>query len=122
MPRDSAIGIDFWCLSVETALRWNSLFAKKQLNLVPTTTNLVDMVWKDQPQLQLNPVRLHPFKFTGCSVSVKLIDLRQSLQKENARGIIITMLDEVYHTYSSCLTFTVPHVVHYLFVANYLIN
>nr|GFA88513.1 probable Xaa-Pro aminopeptidase P [Tanacetum cinerariifolium] len=47
LPQDSAIGIDFWCISAETAQRWNNLFAKKQQNLVPTTRNLVDEVWKD---------------------------------------------------------------------------
>ncbi|KAL8266128.1 hypothetical protein R6Q59_003472 [Mikania micrantha] len=95
LPEDSALGIDFWCISVETAQKWKSLFAKKQQNLVPTTRNLVDEVWKDRPQAEINPVHVHPLKFSGCSVSDKLKDLRDNLKKENARGIIITTLDEV---------------------------
>ncbi|KAD3640785.1 hypothetical protein E3N88_30008 [Mikania micrantha] len=95
LPEDSALGIDFWCISVETAQKWKSLFAKKQQNLVPTTRNLVDEVWKDRPQAEINPVHVHPLKFSGCSVSDKLKDLHDNLKKENARGIIITTLDEV---------------------------
>ncbi|KAK1439119.1 hypothetical protein QVD17_04934 [Tagetes erecta] len=95
LPEDSAVGIDFWCISVDTAQKWKSLFAKKQQNLVPTTRNLVDEVWKDQPQAEINPVHVHPLKFSGRSVSDKLRDLRESLKKEKARGIIITTLDEV---------------------------
>ncbi|KAK1423598.1 hypothetical protein QVD17_18902 [Tagetes erecta] len=95
LPEGSAIGIDFWCISVETAQKWKPLFAKKQQNLVPTTRNLVDEVWKDQPQAEINPVHVHPLKFSGRSVSDKLKDLRDSLKKEKARGIIITSLDEV---------------------------
>ncbi|PWA81019.1 aminopeptidase P1 [Artemisia annua] len=95
LPQDSAIGIDFWCISAETAQRWKNLFAKKQQKLVPTTRNLVDEVWKDQPQAEINPVHVHPLKFSGRSVSDKLKDLRDNLKKENARGIIITTLDEL---------------------------
>nr|GEW79032.1 probable Xaa-Pro aminopeptidase P [Tanacetum cinerariifolium] len=100
LPQDSAIGIDFWCISAETAQRWKNLFAKKQQNLVPTTRNLVDQVWKDQPQAEFNPVHVHPVKFSGRSVSDKLKDLRDNLEKENARGIIITTLDEVVWLYN----------------------
>ncbi|KAI7738673.1 hypothetical protein M8C21_000323 [Ambrosia artemisiifolia] len=100
LPEGSAIGIDFWCISVEAAQKWKSLFAKKQQNLVPTTRNLVDEVWKDQPQAEINPVHVHPLKFSGRSVSDKLKDLRDNLKKEKARGIIITSLDEVVWLYN----------------------
>nr|XP_043606348.1 aminopeptidase P1 [Erigeron canadensis] len=100
LPQESAIGIDFWCISVETAQKWKTLFAKKQQSLVPTTTNLVDEVWKDQPQPQFNLVTVHPLKFSGRSVSDKLKDLRDYLKKEKARGIIITTLDEVVWLYN----------------------
>ncbi|KAI3717129.1 hypothetical protein L1987_68511 [Smallanthus sonchifolius] len=100
LPEDSAIGIDFWCISVETAQKWKSLFAKNQQNLVPTTRNLVDEVWKDQPKAEINPVHVLPLKFSGCSVSDKLNDLRDNLEKEKARGIIITSLDEVVWLYN----------------------
>ncbi|XP_052625345.1 aminopeptidase P1 isoform X1 [Lactuca sativa] len=100
LPQDSAIGIDFWCISVETAQKWRSLFAKNQQKLVPTTKNLVDEVWKDQPQAEMNPVHVHPLKFSGRSVSDKLKDLRDNLRKEKTRGIIITTLDEVVWLYN----------------------
>ncbi|CAK7339531.1 unnamed protein product [Dovyalis caffra] len=100
LPAEAAIGIDPWCVSVETAQRWQLAFAKKQQKLVQTETNLVDEVWKSRPPAEINPVMVHPLEFTGRSVAQKLKDLREKLKNERARGIIITTLDEasLYHS------------------------
>lgn len=96
MPREAAIGVDPWCVSVDTAQRWERAFAKKQQKLVQTSTNLVDEVWKTRPPLEINPVIVHPLEFAGRSVADKLKNLREKLGNEKARGIIITALDEVW--------------------------
>ncbi|GLT39081.1 hypothetical protein SLA2020_132890 [Shorea laevis] len=100
LPRDAAVGIDPWCVSVDTAQRWELAFAKKQQKLVQTTTNLVDEVWKNRPPAEISPVIVHPLEFAGRSVAEKLKDLRERLAKENARGIIIAALDEVAWLYN----------------------
>lgn len=82
-------------MSIETAQRWERVFAKKQQKLVQTSINLVDQVWKNRPPAEINPVVLHPIEFTGRSVTDKLKDLREKLVHEKACGIIITALDEV---------------------------
>ncbi|GMH25260.1 hypothetical protein Nepgr_027103 [Nepenthes gracilis] len=91
----AAIGVDTWCISVDTAQRWERTFTKKQQKLVHTSKNLVDEIWKDRPAAEVNPVVLQPAEFSGRSVAEKLKDLRESLTQEKARGIIITALDEV---------------------------
>ena len=96
MPREAAIGVDPWCVSVDTAQRWERAFSKKQQKLVQTSTNLVDEVWKNRPPAEVNPVIVHPLEFAGCSVAEKLKDLREKLTNEKARGIIIAALDEVW--------------------------
>ncbi|KAG5390164.1 hypothetical protein IGI04_031705 [Brassica rapa subsp. trilocularis] len=94
------IGVDPWCVSVDTANRWGKAFAKKSQNLIPTTTDLVDEVWKSRPPPEMNPVLVHPLEFAGRSVSDKLTDLRAKLKQESARGLVIAALDEVAWLYN----------------------
>ncbi|XP_022775276.1 probable Xaa-Pro aminopeptidase P [Durio zibethinus] len=100
LPREAAVGVDPWCVSVDTAQRWERAFAKKQQKLVQTSTNLVDEVWKNRPPTEINPVVVHPLEFSGRSVAEKLKDLREKLANAKARGIIITALDEVAWLYN----------------------
>ncbi|KAF8012463.1 hypothetical protein BT93_I0586 [Corymbia citriodora subsp. variegata] len=100
LPNDAAIGTDPWCVSIDTAQRWERAFAKKQQKLVQTSTNLVDEVWKNRPPLEINPVNVHALEFAGRSATDKLKDLRERLTQEKARGMIITALDEVAWLYN----------------------
>ncbi|KAJ9177150.1 hypothetical protein P3X46_012396 [Hevea brasiliensis] len=95
LPAYAAVGIDPWCISVDTAQKWECAFAEKQQKLIQTTTNLVDEVWKSRPPVETNPVIVHPLEYTGRTVADKLKDLREKLKNEKAYGIIITTLDEV---------------------------
>jgi len=95
LPKEAFIGVDPWCISIDTAQRWERAFSEKQQKLVQTTKNLVDEVWKNRPQAEINAVIVHPLKFAGRSVADKLKDLRKRLLQEQARGIIFTALDEV---------------------------
>lgn len=100
LPNNAAIGIDPWCVSVETAQRWERAFAKKEQKLVQTATNLVDEVWKSRPAAEINPVIVHPLEFAGRSVTDKLSELREKLVREKACGIVFTALDEVAWLYN----------------------
>jgi len=95
LPKEAFIGVDPWCISIETAQRWERAFSEKHQKLVQTTKNLVDEVWINRPQAEINAVIVHPLKFAGRSVADKLKDLRKRLLQEQARGIIFTALDEV---------------------------
>ncbi|XP_026433182.1 aminopeptidase P1-like isoform X2 [Papaver somniferum] len=100
LPNYATVGVDPWCVSVDTAQRWENAFAKKQLKLVQLGTNLVDEVWENRPPPEVNPVSVQPLEFAGRSVAEKLKDLREKLLKEKARGIIFTTLDEVAWLYN----------------------
>nr|XP_009794303.1 PREDICTED: probable Xaa-Pro aminopeptidase P isoform X2 [Nicotiana sylvestris] len=100
LPTDAAIGVDTWCVSVDTAQKWERAFAKKQQKLVQTTRNLVDEVWNNRPPAQANPVIVHPLQFAGQSVADKLRTLRAKLVQEKGRAMIITALDEVSWLYN----------------------
>ncbi|KAK3035251.1 hypothetical protein RJ639_033885 [Escallonia herrerae] len=100
LPREAAVGVDPWCVSLEAAQKWECAFTKKQQKLIQTSKNLVDEVWKNRPPLELNPVVIQPLEFAGRSVAEKLKDLREKLKQEKACGIIITTLDEVAWLYN----------------------
>lgn len=100
LPKEAAIGVDPWCVSVDTAKKWERAFSKKQQKLVQTSVNLVDEVWTSRPPPEINPVLVHPLKFAGRSVSEKLKDLRDKLLQEKARGVVFTTLDEVAWLYN----------------------
>ncbi|CAI0420162.1 unnamed protein product [Linum tenue] len=95
LPEEAAVGVNPWCISADTAHRWESAFAKKKQKLVQTATDIVDEIWKNRPADEANPVVVQPLEFTGCSVAEKLHDLRGKLKASKARGIIITTLDQV---------------------------
>ncbi|KAI6700179.1 hypothetical protein NL676_014503 [Syzygium grande] len=94
LPNDASIGIDPWCVSIDTAQRWERAFAKKKQKLVHTSTNVVDEVWKNRPPPQINAVNVHALEFAGRSIADKLNDLRERLTQEKVRGIVIAALDE----------------------------
>ena len=95
LPSDAAIGVDPWCISVDTARRWELAFSKNKQKLIQLTTNLVDEVWKNRPLLEIYPVVVQPLEYAGRSVEEKLKDLRVKLSRENAFAIVIVALDEV---------------------------
>jgi Xaa-Pro aminopeptidase len=64
--------------------------------LLPLDVNLVDAVWaKDRPAQPSQPVTVLSDDFAGKSVSAKIADLRQELEKKSSPGFVVSMLDEV---------------------------
>ncbi|KAL5987100.1 hypothetical protein ACLOJK_041096 [Asimina triloba] len=100
LPSDASIGVDPWCISVDTAQSWEHTFLKNKQKLVQLSTNLVDEVWKTRPPQEIRPVIVQPLEFAGCSIAEKLKDLREKLAQENAYAIIVTTLDEVAWLYN----------------------
>ncbi|KAJ3673127.1 hypothetical protein LUZ60_006501 [Juncus effusus] len=100
LPKDSVIGIDPWCVSVETAQKYEQAFEEKNQKLFQLASNLVDQVWTARPPSEAKPVMVYPLEFAGQSVQDKLKDLREKLVKESTSGIIVTTLDEVAWLYN----------------------
>jgi Xaa-Pro aminopeptidase len=65
-------------------------------SLVGVKENLVDRVWgADRPARPVEKVQVLSEKYSGKDFRSKLEDLRKVLDKKEAAGIIISMLDEV---------------------------
>ena len=94
---EAVIGINPWCISVDSAQRYEHAFSKKHQTLFQLSSDLVDEVWKDRPLVEPRPVIVHSVEFAGRSVPEKLKELRGKLVHEKATAIIITALDEVQY-------------------------
>ncbi|GAB2232077.1 hypothetical protein Droror1_Dr00011099 [Drosera rotundifolia] len=95
LPEKAVVGVDTWCVSIDTAHRWEHAFGSKQQKLVHTSKNLVDEIWTERPPAEVNPVIIQPVEFSGRPVGEKLNDLRGKLIKEKSGALIVTALDEV---------------------------
>ncbi|KAH9015896.1 putative Xaa-Pro aminopeptidase P [Lactarius hengduanensis] len=58
--------------------------------------NLVDLVWGSaRPPRPRNPIFSLDVKYAGVDHATKLASVRQELEKQNARALVVAMLDEV---------------------------
>jgi Xaa-Pro aminopeptidase len=95
LEKDANIGVDPWCVSIETAQQWQQIFKRKSQNLVLLEENLVDKIWIDRPPQIIDPVAVHPIQYAGRTSEDKLAELRVKLSDAKAGAIILTALDEV---------------------------
>jgi Xaa-Pro aminopeptidase len=64
--------------------------------LVPVTENFIDLLWgSDRPERPSTEIFQLDNKFTGESVSSKLLRMREILAKSGSRGMVVSQLDEV---------------------------
>lgn len=60
------------------------------------TKNLVDPVWgSERPERPRNPIFALNVKYSGRDYTEKLGHVRQEMEKQKARALVVTMLDEV---------------------------
>ncbi|ERT01483.1 hypothetical protein HMPREF1624_02733 [Sporothrix schenckii ATCC 58251] len=65
-------------------------------DVVAVPINLVDTVWAaERPAHPSEPVVLLDGKFAGKDIKSKLTELRKELDKKNAAGFVVSLLDEV---------------------------
>ncbi|KAI5072213.1 hypothetical protein GOP47_0012319 [Adiantum capillus-veneris] len=100
LENDAAVGVNPWCVSVESAQQWQQAFSKKNQRLVQLEKDLIDEVWKDRPQSSVYPVAVHPIQFAGKPSENKLAELRAKLSENKASALVITALDEVAWLYN----------------------
>uniref|UniRef100_K7LND7 Creatinase N-terminal domain-containing protein n=1 Tax=Glycine max TaxID=3847 RepID=K7LND7_SOYBN len=81
LPKEASIGVDPWCISIDTAQRWEYF---------------VDEVWINCLLAEINAVIVHPLNFAGRSVADKLKDVRKKPVQEQAQDSIFSFFRMVY--------------------------
>ncbi|KAI9897437.1 hypothetical protein N3K66_007293 [Trichothecium roseum] len=91
------VAIDPSLLSASAAKKLEEKIKRKGGKaLLPLSENLIDLVWGGQrPPRPALPVSVQGMDLAGKSVTDKLQDLRKELEKKQASGFVVSMLDEV---------------------------
>jgi len=90
------VGVDPHLLQVD---EWKPLSLQLESaghSLVPTSNNLIDVLWGDQrPPPPNNPIFTHPLKYAGQSWQEKVKIVRSKMAEKTCSLLVITALDEV---------------------------
>jgi len=96
LEKKKKIAIDPTLITAPDARALKESLKRRESELVPIVSNLVDPVWgKDRPAPLKNKTHTLDTKFSGRSVEEKLKLVREQLTKRKVAGTVVSMLDEV---------------------------
>lgn len=89
------VGVDGMVNSINTveALR----FELRRQGGITLRTNFDPLrdIWTDRPAIPQNPVEIHPVEYTGVDTAEKLVQIRKSLARQHADGMLVSSLDDI---------------------------
>ena len=89
------IGVD---ANLYSTRAWNTLanaFENQGCDLTAVKPNLIDLVWDEQPAQPNNPVISLDVQFAGKLVDEKLKEVREKMEAQGAKVLVVTALDEI---------------------------
>ncbi|AQX21068.1 Xaa-Pro aminopeptidase [Bartonella sp. CDC_skunk] len=96
-----SIGFDPWLHTINaTAILRQALELKIGGKLIESETNLIDLIWNDQPKYPQTPLSIHPLKYTGCSTNEKLSQIRKNIKQSGANAFIFTDPSSIAWTFN----------------------
>ncbi|RNA06073.1 xaa-Pro aminopeptidase 1 [Brachionus plicatilis] len=95
LPRNSNVGIDATLYQHDLYSNLDKKLCTHGLSLVNTKQNLVDLIWKNKPVLNFEPLLQIDSKYTGLSTKQKLEKIRSEMGKKSVFSSVVTSLDEV---------------------------
>ncbi len=94
------VGIDPRLLAYSEAQKMEIELAAKDINLQLVEENLVDLLWKDQPELPDEAIFILEEKYAGESAQSKLARIRARMAAEGADVHVLTTLDAIAWTFN----------------------
>lgn len=89
------VGVDGMVNSINTveALR----FELRRQGGITLRTNFDPLrdIWTDRPAITQNPVEIHPVEYAGVDTAEKLVQIRKSLARQHADGMLVSSLDDI---------------------------
>lgn len=89
------VGVDGMVNSINTveALR----FELRRQGGITLRTNFDPLrdIWTDRPAIHQNPVEIHPVEYAGVDTAEKLVQIRKSLARQHADGMLVSSLDDI---------------------------
>ena len=94
MKEGQVLGFDGRVVNALAGEKMESELAKKGVS-VKYQNDLVGEIWKDRPELSKEPVWILDEKYTGCSASDKIAQLREKMKEYDATAHILTTVDDI---------------------------
>lgn len=92
------VGLDGMVNSYNETVALMSDLRKNGGMTLRTNLDPLQEIWKDRPQIPLNPVEIHPLCYAGESLSSKIGRIRKALRSQHADGLLVSALDDIAWT------------------------
>lgn len=94
------VAVDPKVMSIAQRRQWLATLARVHGDLTAVPENCIDQIWKNQPSLQFNKIRILDVKYTGFTASEKLERVRAAMKTAGADAFVISQLDEIAWLYN----------------------
>ena len=88
------VGIDGWVNTIANVRGLKDELEKVGLQLC-LGDDPADELWVNRPGIPANPIEIQPLEYAGETCESKIARLRKALQKEGAKGTVVSQLDEI---------------------------
>ncbi len=96
LSRGQTVGFDPRLHTVAEIERLAAALKPHDIKLTPVNRNLVDRAWgRARPPAPMDPVSLHPQKFSGRSAQDKIADIQKRLRADRQDAVILTLSNSV---------------------------
>ena len=94
----NCVGVDGMAMSANDTGNLISELRKEGGITVRTNFDPLAEIWKDRPEIPLNPIEIQPLEYAGESAESKLERIRQAIRTRHACGILVSTLDDIAWT------------------------
>lgn len=84
-----------FCGTNEKFICLHTFFVNLDCEFVPIDTDLVDLVWDNQPRAPVKPVITLPTSITGKTIKDKVTEIRKEMAEKETEALVVSALDEV---------------------------
>ena len=97
---NATVGVDPKVMSISQRRQWSATLDRVHGSLTAIPENWIDLIWKDRPTAQLNPLCILDVKYTGFTAEEKLVRVRDAMKAAGAEALVISQLDEIAWLYN----------------------
>ena len=94
----TCVGVDGMVMSANEVDGLISELRKEGGITVRTNFDPLVEIWKDRPEIPLNPIEIQPLEYAGESAESKLERIRQAIRARHACGVLVSTLDDIAWT------------------------
>lgn len=89
------VGVDGMVNSINTVEALQFELRRQGGITLRTNFDPLRVIWTDRPAIPQNPVEIQPVEYAGVDTSTKLAQIRKSLARQHADGMLVSSLDDI---------------------------